>query len=76
MKKGAEDKNKQSDDQEDVLTNSEFGFVFDFFTSESKSETVKKKANKDGPIIKEKTEFESQDQSITFFLPDFFSRED
>jgi hypothetical protein len=76
MKKGEEDKGKQGDDQEDVLTNSEFGFVFDFFISESKSDTVIKDANKDKPVIEGKSEFESKDQSVTFFLPDFFSRED
>ena len=76
MKKGEEDNGKQSGDQEDVLTNSEFGFVFDFFISESKSDTVVKDANKDKPVIEGKSELESKDQSVTFFLPDFFSRED
>ncbi len=76
MKKGEEDNGKQSGDQEDVLTNSEFGFVFDFFISESKSDTVVKDANKDKPVIEGKRELESKDQSVTFFLPDFFSRED
>ena len=76
MKNGGEDNGKQSGDQEDVLTNSEFGFVFDFFISESKSDTVVKNANKDKPMIEGKSEIESKDQSVTFFLPDFFSRED
>ena len=76
MKKGEEDNSRQSGDQEDVLTNSEFGFVFDFFISESNSNTVVKDVNKDKPMIEGKSEIESKDQSVTFFLPDFFSRED
>lgn len=76
MKKGEENNGRQSEDQDEALTNSEFGFVYDFFTSESDSEAAGEKVKKDISLIEGKKEFQTKDQSITFFLPDFFSRED
>lgn len=76
MKKEGRKHPSQSEDQDELLSNSEFGFVYDFFMSEGNKVTPRKRADKQQPQKRRKSELESKDQSITFFLPDFFTDED
>ena len=76
MKKEEKKRTSQSEDQEELLSNSEFGFVYDFFISESKKATIGKRADKLLPQKRRKSEVTYKDQSVTFFLPDFFTHED
>lgn len=66
----------QSEDQEELLSNSEFGFLYEFFISEGEKATVGERAKKEKPREKRKSEMKYKDQSETFFLPDFFTDED
>lgn len=74
MLKGGKELNSESNQQEDTLSDSEFGFVYDFFISEKSSGTEKMTAREE---LQEKKEDELKfgDQSVAFFLPDFFSDE-
>ena len=76
MKKEGRKRTSQSEDRDELLSNSEFGFVYDFFTSKDKKATPRERADKQRPQKGRKSELESKDQSITFFLPDFFTDED
>jgi len=76
MKKEEKKRKSQSGDQEELLSNSEFGFLYEFFISDSKKATVGKRAKKGEPREKRKSEMKYKDQSETFFLPDFFTDED
>lgn len=66
---------KNEDKKSDKESESgEFGFVYEFFMSETGSieeELKKTKARKE-----RKKREDSSDQSQTFFLPDFFNHED
>ena len=76
MKKEEKKRGSRNEDQEELLSNSEFGFVYDFFISESKRAAKGKRADKQQPQKRRKSELKSKDQSVTFFLPDFFTHED
>jgi hypothetical protein len=72
-----EEKNLISEygDQEEV-GDSEFGFVYDFFISKEKSGAGKRELTREKPQAIRKETFKNNEQSITFFLPDFFTDED
>jgi hypothetical protein len=76
MKKEEKNSSSQNGYQEEELSNLEFGFVHEFFISEGKSGTIGKASNNEKPREESKGEFGYNDQSVTFFLPDFFTRED
>jgi len=76
MEKEEKKRGSQNEDQEELLSNSEFGFVYDFFISEGKKVTSRKRADRGKPQEKRKSELKFKDQSVTFFLPDFFTHED
>jgi hypothetical protein len=76
MKKEEKKLKSQSEDQEELISESEFGFVYEFFISEDKKSTIGKRAEKGEPREKRKSEMKYKDQSETFFLPDFFTDED
>jgi hypothetical protein len=76
MKKEEKKRGSQNEDQEELLSNSEFGFVYDFFISESKRSPVGKRADRQQPQTRRESELQYKDQSVTFFLPDFFTHED
>jgi hypothetical protein len=76
MKKEGKKRTSQSEDRDELLSNSEFGFVYDFFMSEGNKATPRKRADKRQPQKRRKSEVKCKDQSITFFLPDFFTDED
>lgn len=76
MEKEEKKRGSQNKDQEELLSNSEFGFVYDFFISEGKKVTPGKRADRGKPQEKRKSELTSKDQSVTFFLPDFFTHQD
>lgn len=71
MKKEEKKSLSQKEDQEE-LSNSEFGFVYDFFISESKNGGLEKQKNKE----KSKSKLQDNNQSVTFFLPDFFTHDE
>ena len=60
--------------QED-LSKEEYGFVNDFFISERINESIEKKSINGRDEINRKEEFKNNDQSATFFLPDFFTHD-
>jgi hypothetical protein len=78
MKKEGKRRKDRITNQEDTfsdaeLSNDEYGFEYDFFittnnNSEKKVATIKRSKPEKGE--------EKQDQSKTFFLPDFFIHED
>jgi hypothetical protein len=74
MEKEEKELNSQSEDQEE-LSNSEFGFVYDFFISVKNSESNIEGLNKEKPKETDKITIKYSDQSLTFFLPDFFTDE-
>lgn len=74
MKKEEKDLSSQIGDQEE-LSNLEFGFVYDFFISEQVSSIRKQESSKEKPQQVMKDKFKYNDQSLTFFLPDFFTDE-
>ena len=76
MKKEGKKRTSQSEDQDELLSNSEFGFVYDFFMSEGIKVTPRKRADKRQHQKRRKSELKPNDQSVTFFLPDFFTDED
>jgi hypothetical protein len=74
MEKEEKKKSSQSADQEEMFSHSELGFLYEFFISEEKSGDVRKKAIEQPPKNKE-NELKFGDQSLAFFLPDFFTDE-
>jgi hypothetical protein len=76
MEKEERKRSSQSEDQEELLSSSEFGFVYDFFISDSKKEAIGKMPDKGHPMEKRKSEMKYKDQSVAFFLPDFFSHDE
>jgi hypothetical protein len=68
-----EEKKSQShnEDQEE-LSNSEFGFVYNFFISEGKSGSLELQKIKE----KNKSKLPDNNQSVIFFLPDFFTHDE
>jgi hypothetical protein len=75
MKKEEKNSVSQNGDQEELLSDSEFGFVYEFFISDKKSGSIRKSTTKDKPQEK-RTSGRRTDQSVTFFLPDFFTNEE
>ncbi len=73
MKKEEKKQSSQSADQEETLSHSEFGFVYEFFISEEKSGSIEKTTAREQPQEKREGELKFGDQSVTFFLPDFFT---
>ena len=74
MSKEGKEPNSDNIDQGDALSNSEFGFVYEFFISEDKSGGIEKTA-RGQQQEKRESELKAGDQSVTFFLPDFFTDE-
>jgi hypothetical protein len=70
-----EKQSSRSLDQEDTLSHSEFGFVYEFFISEEKSGSIEKTTAKEQPQEKKESELKFDDPSVAFFLPDFFTDE-
>ncbi|MGA2332656.1 MAG: hypothetical protein ABSG75_12940 [Syntrophales bacterium] len=75
MEKEEKKQSSQSADQEETLSHSEFGFVYDFFIPEEKSSSVERTTAREQPQEKREDELKLDDQSVTFFLPDFFTDE-
>ena len=75
MEKEEKQSQSQNEDQEE-LSNLEFGFVYDFFISKGTSGAIGKQANKEQTKEKNRSKFQDSDQSVTFFLPDFFTHDD
>jgi hypothetical protein len=75
MEKEEKKKSSQRGDQEDTLSHSEFGFVYEFFISEEKSGSIEKTTAREQPQEKKESELKFGDQSVAFFLPDFFTDE-
>jgi hypothetical protein len=75
MEKEEKKKSSQRGDQEDTLSHSEFGFVYEFFISEEKSGSIEKTTVREQPQEKKESELKFGDQSVAFFLPDFFTDE-
>ena len=65
----------QDGDQGEV-GDSEFGFVYDFFISKKESGTGRRELTKEKSQVIRKDNFKNDEQSKTFFLPDFFTDED
>jgi hypothetical protein len=75
MEKEEKKHSSQRGDQEDTLSHSEFGFVYEFFISEEKSSSIEKMTAKEQPQEKKESELKFDDPSVAFFLPDFFTDE-
>jgi hypothetical protein len=75
MEKEEKKQSSQSADQEDTLSHSEFGFVYEFFISEERSGSIEKTTAREQPQEKREDELRFGDQSVAFFLPDFFTDE-
>jgi len=75
MEKEEKKQSSQSGVQEETLSHSEFGFVYDFFIPEEKSSSVERTTAREQPQEKREDELKLDDQSVTFFLPDFFTDE-
>ena len=75
MEKEEKRQNSRSWDQEDELSQSEFGFVYEFFISEEKNGNIEKTTAKEEPGEKKENELKVDDQTVVFFLPDFFTDE-
>jgi len=67
--------NSQNADQEETLSQSEFGFVHKFFIPEVKSGSIEKEMAREQPQERNESELKFGDPSATFFLPDFFTGE-
>ena len=70
MVKEGKEPNSEKCHQEELME-SEFGFVYEFFISE-KSNGTEKMTAREQPQEKREDELRFSDQSVTFFLPDFF----
>lgn len=75
MEKEGEKGRIQNGDQEEELSNSEFGFVYSFFISEEKSSPESQELTEGKTQEKRQDALKNSDQSVTFFLPDFFTDE-
>lgn len=75
MVKEKKEFNTQNGHQEE-LTESEFGFAYDFFLPEKKSGVTIQGLTKEQPKKTRKDKFTYNNQSLAFFLPDFFTDED
>ncbi len=76
MVKEDKEPNSENSHQEETLSHHpEFGFVYNFFISEEKSGSIEQTAAKEQPQEKKESELKFDDQSVAFFLPDFFTDE-
>jgi hypothetical protein len=75
MVKEDREPNSENSHQEDTLSHSEFGFIYEFFISEEKSGSIEKTTAKEQPQEEKESELKFDDPSVTFFLPDFFTDE-
>jgi hypothetical protein len=66
MEKEEKKKSSQRGDQEDTLSHSEFGFVYEFFISEEKSGSIEKTTAREQPQEKKESELKFDDQSVAF----------
>jgi hypothetical protein len=73
MEKEEEKQSSQSAYQEEKLSHSAFSFVFEFFITEERSGSIEKETAREEPQERKESELKSSDQSVTFFLPDFFT---
>jgi hypothetical protein len=71
-----ENKSKSQNEDQEELSNLEFGFVYDFFISKGKSGASGKQTIKEQTKDKNESKFQDSDQSVAFFLPDFFTHDD
>jgi hypothetical protein len=75
MEKEEKKQSSQSTAQEETLSHSEVGFVYDFFISEEESGSIERTTAREQPQEKREDELKLDDPSVTFFLPDFFTDE-
>jgi hypothetical protein len=75
MVKEDREPNSENSHQEDTLSHSELGFVYEFFISEEKSGSIEKTTAKEQAQEEKESELKFDDPSVTFFLPDFFTDE-
>ena len=75
MEKEGKKQISRSVDQEETPSHSEFGFVYEFFISEEKNSSAEKMTARERPKEKKEDELKFGDQSVAFFLPDFFTDE-
>ncbi len=75
MEKEEKRQSSQCWDQEDELSQSEFGFVYEFFISEEKNAGIEKTTARERTTERRENELKFDDQSVAFFLPDFFTDE-
>ena len=75
MVKEDKELNSGNSHQEDTLSHSEFGFVYEFFISEHESGSIEKAAAREQPQERNESELKFSDQSAIFFLPDCFTDE-
>ncbi len=75
MEKEEKKQSSESCDQEDELSQTEFGFVYEFFISEEKNAGIEKTTVRERTTERRENELKVDDQSVAFFLPDFFSDE-
>jgi len=73
MEKEEKKQGSQIADQEDTLSHSEIGFVYEFFISEEKSGGIERMTARKQLQKKKESELKFGDQSVAFFLPDFFT---
>ena len=74
--KGHKDKNINQEDtlSDEELGNDEYGFEYDFFITKN-GKSIDEKLSEIKPKIRKKDK-NKEDQSKTFFLPDFFTHDD
>jgi hypothetical protein len=75
MEKEGKKSSIKNGQQEEELSNSEFGFVYSFFISEEKRSPESQELTEGRTQEKRKDALKNSDQSVTFFLPDFFTDE-
>lgn len=75
MEKEERKQSSRNADQEDTLSHSEFGFVYEFFIALEKSGSIEEVTAGEQPQGRKQSELKFGDQSVSFFLPDFFTDE-
>ena len=75
MEKEEKQSSRSLDQEETLSLHPEFGFAYNFFISEEKSSSIEKTTAKEQPQEKKESELKFDDQSVAFFLPDFFTDE-
>jgi len=75
MLKEDKEANPENSHQDDTLSHSEFGFVYEFFISEQESSSIEKTTARERHQERNESELKFGDQSAIFFLPDCFTDE-